>query len=235
MIYRITDQIFKNFPGFTRGVILAHHIDNTMQSNFSLEIMMKDIIEKIYDDDTIKSDHPRIQTWYDIYKILQADVKNYPPSIATMVKRIKRGKTLSFISPVVAIMNIISLSYLIPVGGIDLSKAQGNLILGTAHGDEVYCPLGKDEQEAIREGEVIYFDSYNKNVFCKSWNSRAGKFSIISSDTKEVAIDLDFIDTAISQAEAAEATYRLAKLVEEFCGGNTRIEILDKDRMEFLV
>jgi len=64
----------------------------------------------------------------------------------------------------VALFNYISIKYLIPCGGDDVDKIEGNLHLGFAKGDEWFVALGSEEKENPRPGEVIYFDDKTLKV-----------------------------------------------------------------------
>ena len=236
MLYRVEREIYNDFPDFFRGVVIASNVDNTSHQIPELERMLRTRIAEIETDNTISLEHPRIQAWYKAYQRFGVKrVRKTPPSIAALVRRVKRGKgsSIPFISPLVAISNLISLTYLVPSGGIDAETISGNLVLGKARGNEKFVPLGREEPSPPNPGEVIYYDGGNKNVICRAWNSRAGRSTIISETTRSAVIDVDCILDVISRAEAQEATEQLASLVREFCKGQTRIEYLSIEQPEF--
>ena len=107
MIYKISDEILNDFPMFTRGVVIASQVNNAPKQLAALEEMLATKSEEIRIDDSITIDHPKIRKWFDVYKRFGADVNQNPPSIANLIKRIKQGKYISFISPMVAIIKIL--------------------------------------------------------------------------------------------------------------------------------
>jgi DNA/RNA-binding domain of Phe-tRNA-synthetase-like protein len=235
MIYRIDPDILEAFPDFNRGVVVADGIDNSAPSA-ELELLFKRRIEEVRDDETISIDHPRISAWYDIYRTFPLkDARKIQPSIAVLVRRIKGGKELPFISPLVCISNLISLTYLVPSGLVDPTTVEGDLVLGYAQGTEHFTPIGGDEVSAPARGEIIYFDSGSKNVMCRAWNSRGGKATSILPTTRAAVIDVDGLLTVIPKEELETATLRAASLLRQHCGARTSIYYLSRKdgRLEF--
>ena len=57
-----------------------------------------------------------------------------------------------------------------PCGGDARNVIEGDLRLGIADGTENYVPLGQpDVLEHPQPGEVIYYDTATKDVFCRAW------------------------------------------------------------------
>src|ERR1041384_784780 len=121
MRYRVDPQIFKEFPQFFRGVVVATNVDNTATENPSLLTTLRNRITEIQKDDSVTIDIPRVQAWRDIYSNFPLkDARKIQPSIATLIRRIKGGgKEIPFISPLVCISNLISLLHFAPSGLID--------------------------------------------------------------------------------------------------------------------
>lgn len=238
MLYKVETEIFDDFPRFARGVVIATGIDNESSSIPELELLLRASISEVEESDAISLKHPRIQAWYAAYQHFGVKrVRDTSPSIATLVKRIKRGKggDIPFISPLVAISNLIALKYLVPSGGIDAETIQGDLILGKAVGNETFVPLGRDEVLSPNPGEVIYYDKGTRNVICRAWNSKAGRSTVITRNTQRALIDVDGMLDVIPLTELQEATQLLASLVQDFCGGSARIEYLTPNHPEFMV
>src|SRR6478672_7420079 len=148
MIYRICPDLFAQYPYFYRGVIVASHLDNTGSNNAGLEELLRARIREIEGDESVSIDHQRVRAWYDIYKAFPIkDARKLQPSVGALVKRIKsgRGKDIPFISPLVCISNLISLTHLVPSGLIDAARVEGNLVLGFADGSERFEAIGGNE------------------------------------------------------------------------------------------
>lgn len=230
MIYQIENSIFSSYPFFCRGVVFVSGADNSKPTVLELEEMFHRQIQDVRKSEGISITHERINAWSDIYADFPVkDARRIRPSVASLVKRIKQGSSIPFISPLVCISNLISLMYLVPSGLIDLDKVVGDLSLGIADGTEKFEPIGDDKIISPTKDEIIYFDTGNKNVMCRAWNSRGGKSTFILPSTKYAVIDIDGLTTVIEKNEVVEATNRVAELATKYCQAEVKTYLLDKD------
>ncbi|MBI5950736.1 MAG: hypothetical protein HY865_03685 [Chloroflexi bacterium] len=238
MIYSVEPGIFDRFPDFYRGVVVVFGADNSLKNPSALEDEFRRKIRDVESDPGAGLNHPRIKAWQDIYeKIAGEKSQKLIPSVGALVKRIKQGKggNIPFISPLVAMSNLVSLTHLVPSGGIDGDKVSGDLVLGFAKGDEHFIQLGHSEPAPINPGEVIYHDSATRNVMCRMWNSKAGRETIISESTTFAVIDVDGWLSVIPREEVQSATEYLAGLVSQYCGGDVKTRYLSREYSEFVV
>ena len=166
MKYLIQDEVFAIAPCFCRAVIVARNIDNGGDSQ-PLADELASAVREIVSDPTMTQDHPRIAAWQAVYKSFPTPKKErIRPSIGSLVSRIRSGLTeLPFISPLVAISNVVSLSNLMPSGLIDLDRIDGDLVLGPANGQEQFTAFGKTTTAPILPGEIIYYSSADRAVY----------------------------------------------------------------------
>lgn len=120
---------------------------------------------------------------------------------------------------------------MIPCGGDDIEKIEGNLRLGLARGNETFIPLGEKDKETPEVGEVIYFDDKTLNVMCRKWNWRNGDFTKITPNTKKIVINIDGINP-VSQNLIEDARNELADLLIEHCQAKITIALSNKNRKE---
>jgi len=135
----IDSEIFIQFPDFKRGVIIVKDVENAL-GNKRIKKPLNKEIEKRMGEDLIE--HPFVKAWDEAHLKFNSDPHKFPSSIKALLKRIKKGGGFPFINSVVALFNYISIKYLIPCGGDDVSKIEGNLHLGFARGDEWFIALG---------------------------------------------------------------------------------------------
>ncbi len=217
------DEIFEKFPNFTRGVIICENIDNEKES-----LKIKDLLTKEIENKRGVVNHSNIEEWDKAHREFGSNPNKYPPSVKSLIKRVSKGKNIPFINNLVALFNYISLKYIIPCGGDDLDKIEGNLVLGFSNGDERFIPLGGDKEESPEKGEVIYFDDKTKMVMCRRWNWRNGDFSKIGKDIKRAVINIDGIGK-IDKELIIRAGEELKTILENETGAKIRFEIIDKD------
>jgi lysyl-tRNA synthetase class 2 len=232
----IESGVFNMFPGYVRHVLIARGADNSSERP-ELLAMLRELESKTRANDSfgdIKA-HPRIAAWRDAFQKFGVNPNQCPPSIANLIKRVRGGKELPYINSLVTVFNVISLKYVLPAGGDDLDKVVGDVSLGVADGGEVYVPLGSpDASEHPKPGEIILYDTGNRDVFCRAWCWKNGDRSRIEGTTKFVAINVDALPP-VSGDEGASAAEETAGLVRRFCGADVSIRRLSHETPEFSV
>ncbi len=168
--------------------------------------------------------HPTIAAWREAYRVFGAKPSEYPSSIESLLKRVRRGDDLPYINTLAAICNSVSLRYLIPIGGhaIDVMSAEGELRLGFARGVEEFIPFGGGLVEHPAPGEVIF--TYNTStVLCRRWTWRQGEFSKLQRATTSAVINVDGLPPT-TRADVETISSDLATLVSLYCG-NAPVEV----------
>lgn len=209
----VDKEVFDRFPDFKRGIVVVSNIDNTLE-NGDIETLLAKEIEAKTGKNSVE--HEFVKAWDAAHLKFGSNPNKFPPSIKSLLKRIDKGASVPFINSVVALFNYISIKYLIPCGGDDTDRVQGNLHLGPASGDEMFVPLGGGETENPRPGEVILYDDKSLNVMCRRWNWRNGDFTKITELTKRLIINVDGIGP-VPQSLIEEARDELAELLAKQC------------------
>lgn len=209
-------------------MIIVSDIENASSNKRIKKPLNKEIKNRC---DTDYSNHEFVKVWDDVHSRFGSNPNKFPPSIKSLLKRIQTGGGFPFINSVVALFNYISIKYLVPCGGDDIDKIEGNLHLGIAKGNEIFIPLGSEKQETPEFGEVIYFDDKTLNVMCRRWNWRNGDFTKITGDTKKIVINIDGVGQ-VSKSLIEEARDELAKLLVEQCNAKVTTDYIDKDNRE---
>ncbi len=224
----IEKELFSKYPDFKRGLIIIKEIQN---SSFNKRIakLLEEQIEATRGANLIE--HEFVKAWDEIHRGFGSNPNKFPPSIKSLLKRVGKGDKIPFINCVVALFNFISLKYLIPCGGDDVEKVEGNLRLGFARGDETFIPLGGTEQENPVPGEVIYYDDLSKKVMCRKWNWRNGDFSKIEEKSKKIVINVDGAGV-VHESIIIQARDELADLLIEECSAKVSKSLLNKERNE---
>ncbi len=228
----IDSEIFKQFPRFRRGIIIIEDIENALGNKRIKKPLNKEIAKRVKEETFSKKSF--IEAWEKAHLKFNSDPIKYPPSIKALLKRIMKGGGFPFINSVVALFNYISIKYIVPCGGDDITAIEGNLRLGYAKGNETFIPLGGEEVENPQAGEVIYFDDATLKVMCRRWNWRNGAFSKITENTKRIVINVDGIGS-IPKSTILEARDELAKLLIEQCKAKLMTDLLDINKTEIEV
>ncbi len=221
----VEESIFEKFPDFKRGIVVAQGI-KVKDANEELEEMLGEAAAQRSDPSLLQ--HSYILAWDEMHRRFGSNPNKYPPSIKALLKRTTKGKEIPFINTVVALFNYISLKYLLPCGGDDADRVEGNFKLGFASGKEIFIPLGGSQQENPQPGEVIYYDDATLRVMCRKWNWRNGDFSKITSETTAVVINVDGAER-VSEDAVLQARDELAELMKRFCGGSVKTALLTRN------
>ncbi|MEA3360274.1 MAG: phenylalanine--tRNA ligase beta subunit-related protein [Thermodesulfobacteriota bacterium] len=216
----IKDAIFDLFPDFYRGVVLVKDITN-QKSNKRIKKLLKKEIDRQVDIDESKDS--RILAWDEAHRKMGSNPDTHFPSIKYLIQSMRPNRSLPFINSVVALFNYISLKYILPCGGDDISQIKSNLVLGIADGTETFVPLGREIEENPYSGEVIYYDDYNNNVMCRRWNWRNGDITRIEIDSKNIILNIDCLPPS-SPDIGNKARDELAELLKLHC--NAEVETM---------
>ena len=215
MLYEIEQAVFERFPGYARMVVVAEGVDNTREIPELAELLAQ-CEEGVRRDDLEDFWHvPVLETWAEAFSGMGIKPKKNPPSVINLVKRCRSGKPLPFINPLVAIFNCISLKYLLPCGGDDRNVIKGDLRLGIA-----------------QTGEVIYYDTATKDVFCRAWCWKNGNRSKLMPETTNAVINVDAMPP-LPLATAEQAAEEVAGLLRRFTGAKTAIHKLTAETPRF--
>jgi DNA/RNA-binding domain of Phe-tRNA-synthetase-like protein len=226
MRFIIEGAIFDDFPDARIGMVSAQGLDNRGGDSEITELLRKgeaSLIETM--QGTPITEHPRIAPWREAYRKFGARPKKYPSSIENLARRTQKGERLRHINKLVDIYNAISLRHLVPVGGEDLDRVEGDIRLTYAGEDEPPVQLlGEPEPRPPVPGEVIYKDDVG--AICRRWNWKEADRSKLTEDTRTAVLVIESLPP-VSRGELEAAARELAKLVENHCHGETQVTILD--------
>lgn len=227
----IADTIFDEFPELVLGVVILHNIDNSQNRPEITEMLRQaEAALPVKFGSTPVIEHPYIATWREAYRKFGAKPKDYPSSVENLTRRVLNGATIGHINNLVSIYNTISLRHILPVGGEDLDKIVGDILLTRASNDEpsVFL-LGEKEARTPRAGEVIYKDEVG--AVCRRWNWKEADRTKLTQETKNAFLVIESLEPV--PRDAVETAIReLADLVKQYCGGMVSTAFLDKDNRE---
>jgi DNA/RNA-binding domain of Phe-tRNA-synthetase-like protein len=222
----IDQEIFERFPDFRRGLIIVSDIENALSDDVISATLNGEIQKKVGMN---LLDNEFVKAWDSVYLKLGSNPNKFPPSIKSLLKRVAKSGGFPFINSIVALFNYVSIKYLIPCGGDDVQKIEGNLRLGLSKGNEMFVPLGSESKETPDTGEVIYYDDKTLNVMCRRWNWRNGDFTKILETTKRLVINIDGI-APVPRSVIESARDELAALLVDRCSAKVSTDLLDVNR-----
>jgi DNA/RNA-binding domain of Phe-tRNA-synthetase-like protein len=228
----IDPGIFALFPEAKVALVIVSGIDNRPRPDRPLEASLREAqagaVARL--GQGALTEHPRIQCWREAYRAFGAKPKDNPSSIENLVRRALKGDPLRSINPLVDLYNVVSLTHLLPAGGEDLDAVEGDILLTRASaGESAVKLLGESEERAPKPGEVIYKDDLG--AICRRWNWKEADRTKLTEETRNAMLVLEAIPP-ISGDELESAANELEGLVRRRCGGEAKVELLDRRRPE---
>ncbi len=224
MKFTIEDKVFEKYPDAVIGVIVARNIDNSGKEEEIIEMLRSEEKKLRIDLDLDKlAEYDFIKCWREAYK--KFGEKKDRSSSEALIRRVLKGDNIPPINKLVDIYNYISIKYRTPVGGEDLDKIKGDIFLKISNGSDKFTIIGSREDRPPFEGEIVYADG--EKVICRKWNWRESDDTKVTEHTKNAFLVIDSIAPFNSMNQALE---EFENLVKKFCGANTVVFILDKNK-----
>ena len=230
--YSIADEVFSQFPDYLRGVVVVDDVtngdspDELVKELRAAESSLRGSLTGAPVED------PRISSWREAYRAVGVKPTKFRPSMEAMARRALKNDELPAISSLVDIGNIVSLRRLIPAGGHATDVLAGDIALRAATGEEEFTPFGSDRTENPLPGEIIFVEG--NTVLTRRWTWRQAQHSLMTPDSKAIEFNVDGLPP-VSVGEIEDACGEIAELIERFCGGVSRIEILSRANPEMRI
>jgi DNA/RNA-binding domain of Phe-tRNA-synthetase-like protein len=222
--YSISDAVFQKFPDYCRGVVLAHGIRNASSPGElinELRAAEKALASQLTPENV--ASHPRIESWREAYRSVGIKPGEFRPSMDALARRVVKGDALPAISKIVDLGNLVSIQNLIPIGAHAIDKLTQDIELRFASGDEIFEPFGADVVEHPLPGEIIFVEG--NTVLTRRWTWRQSKHTLVVPETTAVEVNVDILPP-VTHKEVEQICEKVAALVQKYCGGVVRFEIL---------
>lgn len=209
------------FPDAAIGVLTVAGINEAAQLSSQQAAEVAELLKNAnaaalahLDEGVALSQNRPVAVWREAYQKFPTK-KGARCSIAALLKRVSKGEPVGTIAPTVDITNAISLKYALPIGAEDMDAFDGDLHLGVMSGGEDFLPIGADEPDPPRAGELAYYDG--TGVVCRCWNWRDGKRTAVKDATTSEFIAMECVDPA-RMDDLKAALDELAGLLEKYTG-----------------
>jgi DNA/RNA-binding domain of Phe-tRNA-synthetase-like protein len=169
---------------------------------------------------------PGVAAWRAAYKGFGIKQTRYRSSVERLVKNVLAGRPLARVNAFVDLYNAVSLKHVLPLGSDDLDRITPPLAFRYARVGDSFLDMAEagEESEAPRPGEVVYADA--AHVLCRRWNWRQDARTLITPATRRAVVTVQ----ANGAGDVAAGSADLIDLIEQFCGGRCRVEILGGER-----
>jgi len=224
LFYTIANEVFNQFPGYARGVVIARDVQN-QESPETLIALLREAEESVRGelDPEVLLEHPRIASWREAYRAFGAKPGKFRPSMEAMVRRILKDQEIPSINALVDIGNVVSLRHLVPAGGHAIDELTQDIALRPATGEEIFTPFDSLEAEHPLPGEIIFAEG--ETVLTRRWTWRQGNYTLTLPTTTAIEFNVDGLPP-VPISEVEEICQEIMGLVQRFCGGRARYGVL---------
>jgi DNA/RNA-binding domain of Phe-tRNA-synthetase-like protein len=224
--YTISEEVFQRFPGYVRGVVIAHGVVNCPSPDAVVE-MLREAEASVRARLSLErlADEPRIKAWREAYRAFGARPSEFRSSIEALARRALRNEPVPSINALVDIGNVVSLRHLLPAGGHAIDVLSGDIALRLATGREAFTPYGSDQTEHPLPGEVVFVEG--GTVLTRRWTWRQANHTLTLLTTRAIAFNVDGLPP-VSRGEVERACEEIRELMGRFCGGRSRYEVLSQ-------
>ncbi len=139
----ISEEFKKIFPDFAGCALTATVKNSEPDENLWKEIAtLSDSYRQVLTDESIKQ-MPPIHATREAYKKFGKAPSRYRPAAEALLRRIVKGEELYKINTLADLVNLASIYTGYSIGGFDLDKIQGDLVLGIGRAGEPYEGIGR--------------------------------------------------------------------------------------------
>lgn len=218
----ISDAIRVKYPELRIGLVLAQDVSN-MSYQEGLEKFVQQTFTKFvhkFESPKDLDDNKNILAWQEIYRSFGINPKKKKPTAESLLARAIRSNYVPHINAAVDAYLCAETLYYLPIGGYDLTKITGDIVLKLAAGGEEFMGVGSEALEYTNEGEVIYAD--DARVLTRCWNYRDCDYSKIDNDTTTLALFCEAPLAEISDDEVKGTIDQIAENLQRFCGAKCK-------------
>lgn len=221
-------DITNAFPDYRVAVVVAEGLTIAPERPAALDALIAEREEAARAQwaGTELSQIPGVAAWRAAYKGFGIKQTRYRSSVERLVKNVLAGRPLARVNAFVDLYNAVSLAHVLPLGADDLDRVTPPLAFRYAREGDSFVDMADAETgeppEAPKEGEVVYADA--DHVLCRRWNWRQDARSLITPDTRRAVVTVQ----ANGHGDPAKAADDLVDLITKFCGGQSRVAVLDK-------
>lgn len=222
----VSTEVAELFPDLRIAILTVRQMDNHGEDS-ELQQLKEQAALKIYNEHTYEtlSKLAQIEAWRDAYRAFGVNPKNSRPTAEAFLRRLTKGESFPTISKAVDSYLLVETEYFLPVGGYDLEKLQGDIVLRRSPGAESFVPIGGVAEELTRPGEVVYTD--DTRVLTRKWNFKDCDNSKITESSTSIVLFTEAPFANLSTESLQSSVSRMAELITNSCGGYSTTSFLD--------
>lgn len=213
------------------GIVAAYGINNEKPDS-DIEKLLQAACRKIeerYAAASVK-EAPELAPYREAFLKLGMNPNKFPASIEAMASRIAKKKGFPSINPVVDLGNVVSLTYLLPLGAHDMDQAHTDIAVRYSNEGDLFLPFGEKEEETLPAGELVY--AVGNRIKTRRWIWRQSEQGKITEKSKNIFFPIDGF-AAVNRDVVLRARDELADLLTKHFSCFVRTGYVDQNSQEF--
>jgi len=224
---KISKEISLKYPALRIGCI--HLVEGNNAREVSTELVdfqryAEELIRSNFENVEKLNESLFIQVWKQIYRDNGTKPSKYRPTVEALCRRALKNQKLPIINNIVNSYIVGSLKSLMPYGGYDAEKVEGDIHLRFSEGGEIFEGIDGTKFETFA-GEVVYADA--KDILTSRWNYRDSAKAMITRTTKNVILLTEAPVESIEDEHLQFAVDHVKTLLNRFVGGNVSSAIVE--------
>jgi DNA/RNA-binding domain of Phe-tRNA-synthetase-like protein len=231
----VSDDIRAKYPDLRIGLVVAKNVNNAAYQK-DLEDFVKSAFSQFtrkFDDPKDIDSHKNIIAWREIYRSFGINPKKKKPTAESLLARVIRSNYIPHISPAVDAYLCAETAHYLPIGGYDLGRISGDIVLRFSSGNEDFMGVGAESAELTNDGEVVYAD--DDRILTRCWNYRDSDYSKIDTNTSTLALFSEAPLAEISDFEVKETVEQINVNLQKFCGAECTVMFLSSNENEITI
>lgn len=227
MRFVIAPEVFDMFPNACFGLVVATGVQNSLP-NPEVARLLAESVEaiRLRFAEQSPEEEPALAIWREAFRTMGQNPRRTLASVDALVSRVAKGNAVPSISPVVDLVNTVSLTHLLPLGAHDIDRLSGDMQVRLSRASDRFTPFGATESESVPPGEIVYAD--DSEVRTRMWVWRQGERAKTFPESSTLFFPIDSPDCSVNGDAVRAATAELADLVARLLGGQTQTYFLDK-------
>ena len=223
MIISIDKSVFSAFPKLSIAVIIARGLNNKKKLKEAKHLLNETgkVIRLTFNEDSVKTHH-LVKPWDVAREEFGKSARHYHTSVEKLLKGMLKNKTVQTSDTLTNLLRCLALRHIIPFGIDDLDEIEGGIAFKTASGKEKSKALRK-----LEKGEIYYMD--RKEVLGAKLDYWKNPKTSLTSKSTNALVHFEALPP-ITPKKLKEIAKEAAELIETFCGGKTRVVVLDKNK-----
>jgi DNA/RNA-binding domain of Phe-tRNA-synthetase-like protein len=186
MDFSVEPDVFTRFPGLRLAVVVARDIDNRLERPevaLAWTEAWAAAASAVAPYGNAQS-HPRVAAWRQRLQAIGVSMRHFPTSIEALLRRAMKGGAPFRINPLVDFYNGVSLRHAVPVGGFDLDRVTGPLMVRLTREGDTFAALDGERPIAVPVGEVAY--ATGPTILTRQLMWRQARDGLIHPETRGV-------------------------------------------------